>query len=306
MANRRHGVPDRKSENDMITCELHEPADLQEAAQYLRQYLDDSRLLAGGTDLLVDLKTARVEARHVISLHRITNLRTIENRGDLRIGALTTVAQLENSPRLTGAFTVLREAARQMASPQIRNSATVGGNIASAVPCADLPPVLGVLNASLTLWSPKGERQIPLTEFFSGPRATARREEEILTTIVVPQPPPRFGAAYARFSLRDGNSIAVASVAASLALDGHGAISACRLMLGAVAPIPKRAVQAEQSLAGLTLVHGINDAIALATQAAEPITDLRASADYRRALVGILTRRALTTAHQRAREATND
>ena len=290
----------------MITCELHEPADLQHAVEILRRFPGEARLLAGGTDLLVDLKTARIATRHVISLHRIANLSAIERRSGLRIGALTTIAQLENSTLLTGPYAVLREAARQMASPQIRNAATIGGNIASAVPCADLPPVLGVLNASLILWSPQGQRQVPLTEFFTGPRATVRRDDEILCAIVVQTPPPRFGAAYERFSLRDGNSIAVASVAASLVLDEAGSISACRLMLGSVAPIPKRAVEAEASLVGLHLDEGIEQAVFQAVAATQPITDLRGSAEFRRTLVGVLTRRALITAHQRASESAHD
>lgn len=290
----------------MITCELHEPQDLDHAAAILRQFPGQSRLLAGGTDLIVDLKTARIATRHVVSLHRIAGLRGIECHGSLRIGALTTVGELEASTRLAGPFRVLRKAARQMASPQIRNVATIGGNIASAVPCADLPPVLGVLNASLELWSPQAVRSVPLNDFFTGPRSTVRCAEEIIMAITVPQPPPRFGAAYERFSLRDGNSIAVASVAASLTLDEQGVVTACRLMLGAVAPIPKRAIDAEHALHRVTLADGIDEAVALAMHAAEPISDLRASADYRRTLVGILTRRALTAAHQQARESTHD
>lgn len=290
----------------MITCELHEPADLEQTAQILGQFPGEARLLAGGTDLLVDLKTARVETKHVISLHRVDRLKGIERSAGLRIGGMTTIAQLEDCALLTGAFNVLREAARQMASPQIRNSATVGGNIASAVPCADLPPVLGVLGASVVLWSPEGERQVVLTEFFTGPRATVRRADEILCAVVVPEPPPRFGAAYERFALRDGNSIAVASVAASIALDENGLVAAGRLMLGAVAPIPLRAVQAEAALVGRTLEDGIDEAVAQATQAAQPLTDLRGSAQYRRQLVSILARRALLRAHTRANEATHD
>jgi len=290
----------------MITCELHEPANLEQTAQILGQFPGEARLLAGGTDLLVDLKTARIEAKHVISLHRVDRLKGIERSAGLRVGALTTIAQLEDCALLTGPFTALREAARQMASPQIRNSATIGGNIASAVPCADLPPVLGVLGASVVLWAPEGERQVVLTEFFTGPRATVRRADEILCAIVVPEPPPRFGAAYERFALRDGNSIAVASVAAAVTLDENDLVSACRLMLGAVAPIPLRAVRAEAALAGRTLEDGIDEAVVQATQAAQPLTDLRGSAQYRRQLVSILTRRALLKAHARASEATHD
>lgn len=187
----------------MITCELHEPTGLAEAAQLLAQFPGRARLLAGGTDLLVDLKSARTTAGHLVSLARIESLRGIENRSGLRLGAMTTIAQIERSPLVRGPFAALRDAARLMASPQVRHLATIGGNIASAVPCADLPPVLGVLDALVVLWSPHGERTAALAEFFTGPRQISAAKTKCSSRFSCPNPrrasaPPMSGSPCAR------------------------------------------------------------------------------------------------------------
>ncbi|MFH1749219.1 MAG: xanthine dehydrogenase family protein subunit M [Planctomycetota bacterium] len=284
--------------------ELHETTTLEETAAALSRYGPRARLLAGGTDLLVDLKTGRVGFDHLVSIKRVAALRGLsESDAGLRIGALTTVTQLNRSPIIRQRFAPLLDATSRMAAPQIRNVATVGGNIASAVPCADLPPILTAMNASVVLWSPTGERTVSLEEFFVGARQTVRRDDEVLTAVLVPVQPPGFGAAYARFQLRDGNAIAVASVAASLLLDGDNTAQQARIVLGAVAPIPKLVAAAGNELVGQPPDDdAFRRAAQLAMRAAEPISDVRGSADFRRELVGVLTRRALTTAHQRARE----
>ena len=284
--------------------ELHEATTLETTAAALARYAPDARLLAGGTDLLVDLKTGRVSVTHLVSISRLDSLRGVCETGDaLHIGALTTVTQLSNSPVVGQRFAPILDATTKMAAVQIRNVATVGGNIACAVPCADLPPVLTAMNASVLLWSPGGERRVPIEAFFTGPRETVRRNDEVLTAALVPKAPPGFGAAYARFGLRDGNTIAVAAVAAGLQLASDGTVQDARIVLGAVAPIPKLVESA-----GAVLIGQPPDEEAFARagdaarQAAEPISDVRGSADFRRELVGVLTRRALTTAHQRAQE----
>ena len=284
--------------------ELHETTTLEATAAALTRYAPDSRLLAGGTDLLVDLKTGRVSVAHLVSINRLDSLRGVSETGDrLRIGALTTVTQLSNSAVVRQRFAPILDATTKMAAVQIRNVATVGGNIASAVPCADLPPVLTAMNASVLLWSPDGERDVPLDAFFAGPRETVRRDDEVLTAALVPKPPPGFGAAYARFGLRDGNTIAVAAVAAGLQLASDGTVQDARIVLGAVAPVPKLVESAGALLIGQSPdEEAFRRAGDAARQAAEPISDVRGSADFRRELVGVLTRRALTTAHQRAQE----
>ncbi|HUU94630.1 MAG TPA: xanthine dehydrogenase family protein subunit M [Phycisphaerae bacterium] len=284
--------------------ELHEATTLEEAAALMNRYAPDARLLAGGTDLLVDLKTGRVSVGHLVSIKRIAALRGVSAAdGSLRIGALTTITQLDRAPIVQQRFPSLLEATRQMAAPQIRNVATVGGNIASAVPCADLPPILTAMNASVVLWSPKGERAVPLETFFVGARQTVRSDDEVLTTALVPKMPPGFGAAYARFALRDGNAIAVAAVAAGLLLDGSNMVRDARIVLGAVAPIPKLVESAGAELVDQPPTdNAFHRAADAAMRAAEPISDLRGSADFRRELVGVLTRRALTSACRRAKE----
>jgi carbon-monoxide dehydrogenase medium subunit len=281
--------------------ELHEATTLEDAVTKVSRYAPHSRLLAGGTDLLVDLKTARVSFNHLVSLNRLDALRGVsEIGGGMRIGALTTVSELGRSSAVRERFAAILDATTRMAAVQIRNVATVGGNIASAVPCADLPPILTVLNASVVLWSPAGQRNVPLEAFFTGPRQTILRPSEILTAVHVPRIPPGFGAAYARFGLRDGNTIAVAAVAASLQLHADGTVKNVRIVLGAVAPIPKLVGSAGTELIGRLPDDGAFDHVAdLAMKAAEPISDVRGSADFRRELVRVLTKRALATAYQR-------
>jgi aerobic carbon-monoxide dehydrogenase medium subunit len=305
-------------------AEFHEASTLEQAAELMACWGAQARFLAGGTGLVVDLKTDRYRLGHVISINRIAGLRGISPAdggvrigalttvgaglltaaradGGVRIGALTTLNQLATSTVIGQRFPALVEAAREMASPQIRNLGTVGGNIVGAVPCADLPPVLTVMHAAVSLWSAKGQRVIPIETFFVGPRQTVLRDDEILTEIFIPDPQARFGAGYARFGLREANSVAVAAVAAGLVLREDGTVGEARICLNAVASTPKMVAAAESLLVGRAVDEAALDrAAAAAMEASQPISDLRGTADYRRDLVGILTRRALVTAHKRA------
>lgn len=286
----------------LTDIEFHEANTLKEASEWMGQYAPNARLMAGGTDVLVDLKTGRYSTSHIVSLNRISALRGLTTTdGSLRIGALTTPNQLQASTVIWERFPAILEAVRDMAVPQIRNMATVGGNVAGAVPSGDMPPILIVLNASAILWSRSEEREVPLQDFFVGPRQTVRRDDEILTEIRVPYPPPRFGAAYSRFALREANGCAVATVAASLRLDEKGVIRDARVCVGAVAPIPKLAQKAGAVLLGKPADKAaFRQAAQEAQEISQPISDIRSSADYRRELIGILTRRALDAARQRA------
>ena len=281
--------------------ELHRPSTLDQAGTLMKQHGLDARLLAGGTDLLVDLKSGRVVADHVVSLHGIDGLRGLKKEGGvLRIGALTTVNQLNDDPLLHGPFACLRDATTKMAAHQIRNAATVGGNIASAVPCADIPPLLMTMKAEVALWSAGGERRVPLEHFFLGPRQTVMRDGEVLTSVLVPEPPAGFGAAYARLALRNGNGIAVAAVAVGLTVKGD-VIEEARIVLGAVAPIPLYVEEAGKLLAGRAPdAAAFAEAATAAEKAAEPISDVRGSKGYRRDVVAVLTTRALEGALARA------
>ena len=283
-------------------AEFHDASTLEQAAEMIARWGKQARFLAGGTSLIVDLKTDRYGAGHVISLNRIAALRGIASVDDrVRIGALATLNEVATSDVIREKCPVVRDAAREMASPQVRNLGTVGGNIVGAVPCADLPPVLAVSNATLNLWSPSGVRNMPIEAFFVGPRETVLRDDEVLTEVLVPRSPARFGAGYARFGLREANSVAVAAVAASLQLKADGSVAQARVCLSAVAGKPTLVPDAHTALAGKVLdKNGLDRAAQAAIAAALPISDLRGSAEYRRELVGTLTRRALLTAQARA------
>ncbi len=284
--------------------EVHEPHSLAQASALLSEHGASARVLAGGTDVLVDLKTARTRASHLVSIQRIEELRGVHPwDGGIRIGAGTTINELIASPLVRDAFPPILEAARQMAAPQVRALATVGGNLASAVPCADLPPILLVLGASVEIYSGGQRKTLPLDAFFTGPRRTVLAPRDLLTAVLVPPMGTGFGAAYARFALREGNAIAVASVAASLRIKEKNIISEARIALGAVAPVPLLARQAANLLVDRPAEADAFDAAAmLAMRAATPISDIRGSAGFRREIVGVLARRALNTAHLRAKE----
>lgn len=283
--------------------ELHEATSLEDAAALLSSLSPDVRLLAGGTDVLVDLKNKGNGVSHLVTMDRIESMHGITKEKDgLRIGALTTISELDESPLINGPYEIIRDAASQMATLQIRNTATIGGNLIGANPCADLPPVLIVLDATAEVVSGKGTREVPIEDLITGPRQTVLAKDELLAAILVPQPPPGFGAAYARFGLRKGNSIAVATVAASLILDDDGAVQDVRLALGAVAPRPLKVDAAKLWLEDRKLNGDAFAEVARAAmEAAQPISDIRGSAEYRRELVGVLTRRALVAAEKRAR-----
>jgi CO/xanthine dehydrogenase FAD-binding subunit len=286
----------------LTEIEFHDASTLKEASEWMGRYAPDARLMAGGTDLLVDLKTSRYGTSHVVSINRIASLRGLTTtNGSLRIGALTTATDLLNSTVIWERFPGIRDAVKDLAVLQIRNMATIGGNLAGAVPSGDLPPILIALNASVNLWSVSGEREVPLEDFFAGPRQTVRRHDEILTEIRVPNPPARFGAAYVPFALREANGCAVASVAASLLLDEKAIIREARVCLGAVAPIPKLAKAVSTVLVGKIADQAtFGRAAEEARQSSLPISDVRGSADYRRNLIAVLTRRALDSARKRA------
>jgi len=283
--------------------ELHEATSFEDAVALLSRFSPDVRLLAGGTDVLIDLKNNGNSVGHLVTMERIESMRGIAEEADgLRIGALTTLSEIDESPIIGGPYEILRDAASQMATLQIRNTATIGGNIAGANPCADLPPVLIVLHAIAEVFSGQGMREVPLQDLITGPRETSLAQDELLAAILVPRPPPRFGAAYARFGLRNGNAIAVTTVAASLKLDDDGAVHDVQVALGAVAPRPIKVDAANLWLEGRKLNGDSFDEVARAAmEAAQPISDLRGSAEYRRELVGVLTRRALVNAEKRAK-----
>ncbi len=283
----------------MRRFEYHSPSTLSEAVALLDRFGEDARILAGGTDLLTALKERWEAPAHVIDLRCLAGLDEIayDPASGLTIGARVTVREVETSPLIRRHYPALAYAASTLASIQIRNLATLAGNICRASPSADTPPILLALDASVSLCGPNGERTVPLDAFFTGPGRTVLARNEILTAIRIP---PHldccFGAAYIKHSPRQAMDLAMVGVAAAVTMES-GWITSARVALGAVAPTPRRSRRAEAALLGCRPTPQL---LAQAGEAAaaecSPISDVRGSAEHRRNMVAVDTRRALEQA----------
>jgi carbon-monoxide dehydrogenase medium subunit len=286
----------------MRPFEFHEPSSIGAATDLLARHGPSAAALAGGTALLIDMRHGERRPQHVVSLWKIPGLNGFRANGGIQIGTLLTVTELGDSadhPTLRG----LREAARALGSWQVQNMATVGGNICKASPGADLVPPLLCLDAHLAVVSAAGERQVPLDGFLTGPDQTALASGELLTRILVSLPLPRTGTAFLKIMRRQALDCSIVSVCARVTLESDGVTCReARIGLAAVAPNPIRARRAEALLAGRPLDPDVIGAAAREARGeARPISDVRASADYRRHLVATLVERAVQTAADRAR-----
>jgi CO/xanthine dehydrogenase FAD-binding subunit len=258
--------------------------------------------LAGGTDLLVGIMERHRSVEALLSLKRIPELHCCSSNGSLRIGSAVTAGQVARDENIRKNYTALAEGAGLIGSLQIQNMATIGGNVCNASPSADTAPALLVLGASAVIASADGERVVPMETFFVAPGKTVLKAGELLKEIVLPQPAARSGSFYLRHTPRARMDLAFVGVAAAITLDPNGRISEAKIALGAVAPTPMRAFTAEKALVGSLPADELFDEVGLiASKEAKPIDDLRASAEYRRHLVHILTGRALQQAFERAR-----
>jgi len=284
----------------------HEPATLAEAVGILIEEGTDARVIAGGTDLVVDMKTGRVCPSAVVNLKGIPGLVGIDAvDGGTRIGALTRVTEIQASPLIRESIPALADAASILASPPVRGLATIGGNIGRASPASDLGPPLIVHQATATIEGPDGSREEAVEDLYVGPGQTTLAAHDIISSIFIPDSAPGFGSAHLKIGARaSGTDIAIAGVAAGVAIGNGGTITAARIVLASVAPTPMRAVEAEQTLIGAAPVE---DAVAAAGAAAagecRPISDLRASGSHRIALIRVLTMRALRKSFTVAGEA---
>jgi carbon-monoxide dehydrogenase medium subunit len=286
----------------MKPFEFHEPSSIEAASRLLLQHGPSAAALAGGTALLIDMRHAELQPRHIVSLWNILGLDGFQANGGFHIGPLLTVTDLGDCathPALQG----LREAARSLGSWQVQNVATVGGNLCKASPGADLVPPLLCLDAQLSLRSADGERQIPLDGFLTGPDETALAPGELLARIHLPPPPPHTGTAFLKIMRRRAVDCSIVSVCARVSLESDGVTCReARIGLAAVAPNPIRAPRAETLLAGRRLDETAIGAAAREARAeTRPISDVRASADYRRHLVETLVARTVRQAAMRAR-----
>lgn len=270
------------------------PKTVSEACALLRDR-PRARFIAGGTDLLVQVKKKKLAPETLISLRQIDELRQIEVNGRVRIGAMAPLSDVAAHAAVSELFPALAAAIRCLGSPQIRNLATLGGNLCNASPAADSAPPLLVYGASVELRSAAGSRELPLDQFFRGPGATALQPGELLGAVLLERPSADCRGVFLRQG-RVSMDLAIANLAALLELR-DGVCRRARIAVGAVAPTPRRLTAVEQILEQTELTP---DAVARAQQRAiadvSPIDDLRSSADYRRQLVGIFVQRAVEQA----------
>ena len=282
------------------------PTSVKQACELKSEHGRLARYLAGGTDLLLDWRRGEIDFKYCIDLSFISSLRFIkQTQKELRIGTLTTLAALENSDQGNGLIAALSSAAGQMCTPQIRTFATVGGNVCNASPASDLPVLLMALDGRARIRGVSGDRTVALEDFFQGVKQTVLRDGEMLTEIRVPKPATKTASAYQRATrlVIDCNQT---NTAVRLSIGGDGVVTDARIALGAVAPTPMRAKAAEKMLLGLKLAEIEADLVAeasrLAASETRPITDLRASADYRREISRVLVKRCIEESVQKLRD----
>ena len=278
------------------------PTTVEACLRTLAERGPDARVVAGGTDLLPQLKNGVLRTECVIDLTGVSQLGQLAraNGSGLRIGAAVTARTLERDPGVNASYPAIAESRALGGSVQIRNLATLGGNLCNAAPSADMAPPLLALDAEAVIAGPQGTRRVPFASFFLGVRRTVLAPGELLVEIAVPHPGAHSGGNYLRHTPRRELDIAVVGVASQLTLS-KGICTKARIALAAVAPTPVRATGAERLLEGHPVTTElIERAARAAVEAARPISDQRGSADFRRHLVQVLTRRTLTTALARA------
>jgi len=277
------------------------PKTVPEAVAMLQQHGDDAKILSGGQSLIPMMKLRLARPSHLIDITRVNGLSYIKEEGGfLRIGGLTREAELEASDLIRKKYPLLLDTATVIADPQVRNMATVGGNLAHGDPANDHPATMMALRAQVVATGAKGERVIPIDDFFVTLFTTALQHDEILTEIRVPVPPPKSSGAYFKLERKVGD-FATAATAVQLTLDDKGAVQQIGIGLTNAGPTPIRAKAAEDALRGKKPDAAlINQASQLAMDSADPSADLRGPAEYKKGLIKELTKRALTRALERA------
>lgn len=280
--------------------EYLEPATIEESVSLLTKYNGRAKVIAGGTDLLVLMRQKVIRPDYVVDIINIPGLDYIDydDEKGLRIGALTTIRSLEKSAELNQRYPVISQAASQLGSVAIRNMGTLGGNLCNAAPSAETAPALIGLSAEARIVGPDGERVIPLEDFFTGPGTTVLKTAELLVEIQVPVLPPRIKGVYLKHAIRGSIDLAIVGVAAIVTLEpGSNVCKDIKLVLGAVAPTPLRAHQAEEIIKGERIDDALIDKCAkVASDESRPITDVRASDWYRKEMIKVFTRRAIKEA----------
>ena len=285
----------------MFDFEFHNPASLDDALEMLERYGDDARLMAGGTALVLQMKQRFAQPAHVIGLRPLAHTGAFgaveEDEGVLRIGSLCTLRRLEDHPLLRARIPLLAETASRVATRRIRSMATIGGGLVNGDPNQDPPPTLIALGASVEFTSPSGIRTCPVEELFIDYYETDVRPGEVLTAVRVPVPEEGTCVAYLKFLPRTAEDYATVSVAAMVSRNPDNTCRDARIALGAVGMMPIRARAAEDLLRGQELTEdAIRAAAATVPDAVDPLDDFRGSADYKREMAGVFTRRAVMQA----------
>lgn len=284
-----------------MEVEFFEPATIAEALALGGRWGERGCFVAGGTDLVIQMRRGRRDPQALISLLGVRELHGIDVADEgITLGASTTHREIERHPAFEGALYALVEGAQVIGGHQVRNVATIAGNVCNASPAADLAPVLLTLEADVHVATSEGARRIPLSQFLQGPGRTALAPGELVTAISFDRPPPRTGTSFLKFGRRQAMEISIVSVAALVTLDEDGRRTCARIAVGAAAPTAMRIPDAERLLAGSMDAGAAGEAARLAARAVSPLSDVRASAEYRRQLVGALVPRALAIAQRRA------
>jgi aerobic carbon-monoxide dehydrogenase medium subunit len=290
----------------MMDFELHHPASLEEAFNLLETYGEDARVMAGGTALVIQMKQRLAQPEHVISLRRVPGLDYLRQAANgatgLEIGALCTQQAVATSPLVRSGNPLVAHTYSQVATPRIRYMASVGGGLAHGDPSQDPPPVLIALGASVLLTSAAGQRTLPVEELFIDYYETDVQPGEIITQLSIPPAPPGSGGAYLKFLPRTADDYATVAVAAVVTPGADNVCQDVRIALGAVGVTPLHASQAEDLLRGKPLTpENIRAAAASVKDVVDPLDDYRGSADYKRDMAEVFTRRAIEQALARAR-----
>jgi len=282
-----------------VEFEYFEPRTVKEVVELLSKYGSEARILAGGTDLIVRMKQRFIEPKYIVNIKKVKELNFIEDRGDhLAIGAATKLREIEKSGIVRKRFVALYEAVRSMAGVQIRNMATIGGNLCNASPAADTAPPLLVFEARLKIVGPDGEKLVPISEFFLGPGKAVLKHDEVLAEIWIPYQPEGTGSAFIKIA-RVAMDLAKVNVAVALRTE-EGVVKSVKIALGAVAPTPIRAYKTEEFLTGKELSEAtLEKAAEIVKTEVKPITDIRSTAEYRREVSGVIVKDALLKAYER-------
>ena len=278
------------------------PSTLKEATTLLAKEKGSAYVLAGGTDLLVRLRTGFIEPDLVVDIKQIASTRVVQSAaGGFKIGSAVSCAELGENAKLKKAWPGVVEAANLIGSKQVQGRCTVVGNLCNASPAADSVPALVAAGAKVNIVGPKGKRSIPVEQVPTAPGRTSLKKGEIIESISLPKRAPRSGDAYLRFIPRTEMDIAVVGVGVSLTLDAKGVCTAARVALGAVAPTVLLVPEAAKALIGTKLDKAALDSLAKACSAAcKPIDDKRGTRDFRIKVAGVLARRAAQIARKRA------